>query len=124
MIELRDFVSRVLTEVVAGTNDAQAQLAESGARVNDLSELPLTDHVTKFEFDVEISTEGERSQEGKAGIFVGKSGVGGTKGSTSRDSSVGRIQFAIHLHLPNGSPDGSKKEPAKRPRSTVNSPFR
>lgn len=102
MIELREYVSQVLTEIASGSQDAKEDLKEIGATVNDHLRLTSVKQVTEVKFDVSISTSIKKKKGGKAGIFVGNLGVGGDIENSSTNGSVGRIQFSIMLHLPSG----------------------
>lgn len=114
-MELEDFISQVLGQIVAGIRKAQS--AESGAfivpggdggheyashaRVSSSARLKST----IVDFDIALTVEESKKSSGEGGVKV--AGIGGslTGESSSKDTRVSRIQFAVPLLLPESQRD-------------------
>lgn len=105
-MDLKDFVSETLKQVILGVKDAQA--SEGGENVNaENAGVPSGKNIfsagtygtfTLVEFDVAISAESSGKGGANLKVFgVGFEGVGEHKGGTAN-----RISFAIPVRLPDG----------------------
>lgn len=113
-MELKEFITAVLTEIIDGVKNAQrgAEHAREG-EVNPLlstqqGELQKQGHlvtrwgqmVQSVKFDVAVTVEKGKGTKGGIGIFMGGIGVGSQGESKVSQASVSRIQFEIPVSLP------------------------
>lgn len=114
-MELKEFITAALTEIVQGVADAQKILGENGRFINpELSTQQGTletqaKHVSvqgqlvqTVDFDIAVTaTEGTKTGAGikvLAGIFD----LGANGKSSNEQSAVSRIKFAVPVTLPYG----------------------
>ena len=109
-MELREFISTVLVELVRGIEDAQAELKDSKATINPLGvkaqialrenkETPKFTNV-EFEVAVEAATKGEQKGGVSVQVPVFRMGADGVK--TESESRINRLRFSVPVHLPPG----------------------
>ena len=104
MIELKDFVSETLRQIVAGVAEAQeniqsefpsAAIAPAGQGTRDESLLNQA-----VAFDIAVVAETGKQTSGGIGITIGAINLGSTGKSKSDNSNSNRIQFSVPIHLP------------------------
>lgn len=113
MIQLEDFVSETLKQIVNGVKAAQACSGKNGASINpstldfrtDQGEVRLYDRTSgriaqEIDFDIAVTTTEGTKTKGGIGIFVGPVGVGSQGQSDAMNSSMSRIKFKVPLLLP------------------------
>ena len=110
-MELKDFVSETLKQVMEGVKMAQNKAAEFGGTINPQGFL-ISEKSVPFrrggvdlvgqviEFDIVVSTHDTDKAKGGVGIFVGEIGVGVRGEAESQSTAVNRIQFSIPVYLP------------------------
>ena len=124
MIELKEFVTSVICQIMDGVADAQAQ--SQGVDHSDSLIAPTfvqmrerlgsnTAQADKHkvglrmvEFDVAVSASERGTTEGRAGVFVAGLGGGVKGGVESEQGHVNRIRFAIPIILPTSERDVSQ----------------
>ena len=116
MIELKEFVTSVICQIMDGVAEAQAQsqgadhsdsliaptFVQMRERLGRDTALDAKDRagLRMVEFDVAVSASERGTTEGRAGVFVAGLG-GGVKGGTeSEQSHVSRIRFSVPVILP------------------------
>jgi hypothetical protein len=112
-MELKDFVSQVLTQIVEGVKAAQEGEDERNGVVNPListgvSEIHKQGHLLSIhgqvvqvvKFDVAVTVEEGTGTKGGIGVFAGAIGLGSQGESKASQSSVSRIQFEVPISLP------------------------
>lgn len=106
-MELREFVSEVLSQIACGVVDAQEQTADKGVLINPplypknginevnngnkINFIPQTVH-----FDVSVTAESSSSADGQGQIKIAV--LGGVKGAARnehKDTHVSRISFSL-----------------------------
>lgn len=112
MIDLKDFISNTLQQIVAGVKDAQQ--TEDGMNVNadnagygqggNLFSAGTYGSFTRVDFDVAVGAE--TSGAGKASIKV--FGIGAEGGGEHKTNTASRINFSVPVRLPDG--DGKRAE--------------
>ena len=114
-MELKDFVSQSILQIVDGVKTAQEQ-NKTDARINP-SGLRLSSNVVQsnlydfehnmllsnVEFDVSVSAEKSKGTKGGIAILVGAVGIGSQGQSGKKDQFVNRLKFSIPISLPKGS---------------------
>ena len=112
-LELRDFVSETIKQVVDGVVAAQKYAGDKDAVVNPSldfhtqSEGVMIDKDTRqpvqsISFDVAVTAaKGAKTQSGIA-VFTGMIGLGSKGQSEKSNESVNRIQFSVPISLPIG----------------------
>jgi hypothetical protein len=112
-MELKNFVSETLKQVLEGVKTAQSFAKEHGGQINPKgitvsaasthSQMytPRGELVQLMEFDVAVTTTEEDKAKGGIGIFVGAFGVGVQGESGNQNSAINRIQFRVPIILPN-----------------------
>jgi hypothetical protein len=115
-MELKEFVSQTLIEIVQGVRSAQINVRSMGASVSPRMKLikkgnpswiGITNEpfgwdspVLPVEFDVALTViKGKGSQSG-IGVVLGAVGIGGRRESKSSDERENRVRFVIPLSLP------------------------
>jgi hypothetical protein len=109
MLELKDFVSESLKQIIDGVSEAQEYAKIKGAKVNPRGLRSTGEarvggtggvHATKIVFDIAVAAETSDQVEGfnisVLGVFQG--GVEGTEGTVSSQAS--RISFPVYVSLP------------------------
>jgi len=109
-MELKDFVSETLKQVMEGVKMAQEKAAEVGGTVNPQGFLfsgksvpvnRMGDLVGQvINFDIVVSTHDMDKAKGGVGIFVGEIGIGVRGEAESQSTAVNRIQFSVPVYLP------------------------
>lgn len=111
-MDLRDFVSETLTQIVDGVKSSQDKAIESGAMVNPkLSTsweqagkhgfLKIGDGYAQIvQFDVALSVTEGTGTKGGIGVFAGAINLGSSGQSNNENSSVSRVKFCVPLSLP------------------------
>ena len=111
-MELKDFVSQTLAQIIEGVKDAAAIAEPMGAQVNPYINSPPAElerqgmlytegnaaQVVKFDVAVTV-TEGTGTK-GAIGVFAGVVSLGSAGQSQSENTSVSRIQFSVPVVLP------------------------
>ena len=122
MLEVKDFVKTILTEISAGVNEAskQVEAENSGTKINVVSNKrsSFCYNITEVNFDLavtSIETDAIKS-DGKAGasIKVLSAGVNQEKSTSFQNSNVSRITFSVVLGFPAHS-EWSPTEPTSLP---------
>lgn len=112
-MELKDFVSEALQQIVEGVNTAQASIEHHGAAVNpnligDYKEhakhgllLSGTGKVAQIvEFDVALTVKEGTGTKGGIGVFTGAINLGSSGQSSQEKSAQSRVKFCVPLTLP------------------------
>lgn len=110
-MELDNFVTTVLTNIVSGIRKAQ-EADETGAFVvpggiggHEYAKHPRVSisgllSSTVVDFDIAITVEESKSKSGSGGLKVAGIGASGEGSSAAKDSRVSRIQFGVPVLLP------------------------
>ena len=119
-MELKEFVSETLRQILGGVKDAQGFAAEQGGKVvpkritfRTDQGLQLWDHtdgtpIQMIEFDVAVTAVEGTATKGGIGVFVGAIGLGSQGQSSASNQSVSRIKFSIPVQLPKQDEPASK----------------
>jgi hypothetical protein len=111
-MDLKEFVSQTLVQIVAGVKHAQSETKTLGAEVNPRLTSPM-DHAARqgfltvgngyaqiVHFDVALTIiEGTGTRAG-IGVFAGAVNLGAAGQSKSESSSASRVQFSVPMVLP------------------------
>ncbi|RKY07893.1 MAG: hypothetical protein DRP56_05000 [Planctomycetota bacterium] len=97
-MDLKEFVSETLRQVIEGVKEAQISAPGNGAVV-----APYYDYRKTVEYDVAVTAVEGTEAGAKAGISVWSIGAGGNVKTESTNTTVSRIKFSIPLELPKGS---------------------
>jgi hypothetical protein len=112
-MELKEFVTQTLIQIIGGVKDAQELAAKERASINSerlylesTGHIKYLDHVvspivTKIDFDVAVTTSEESKAQGGGVITIAAiAGIGSKLEAGSKDSTVCRIQFSVPVALP------------------------
>lgn len=111
-MDLRDFVSETLTQIVEGVKSAQSKAAESGATVNPHLTTAHEQagkqgflwtgdaYAQVVQFDVALTVTEGTGTKGGIGVFAGAINLGSSGQSQNESSSVSRVKFSVPLSLP------------------------
>lgn len=127
-MDLEQFVSTALTQIVRGVLSAQEKLKDTRAYVNPgLGTLPPShgmstvinadgslQHLRDVEFDVALTVGDKQGADGGAGIKVFGAQLGATGSVAYENSSVSRVKFVVPLALPPAPNEAELKEMEKR----------
>ena len=97
-MDIKEFVSETLSQIIDGVVDAQQQTKGKNAVV-----APHYAYQQKVGFDVAVTVVESMEKTGKAGITVWSIGGGVSGKSETSSSTVSRIKFEIAIELPKGS---------------------
>lgn len=112
-MELAEFVSQTIKEIIMGVKNAQADPELKEAEINPMFRGGLSDFsvhgvamgtnrkATQFvEFDVALTVLEGTGTKGGIGVFMGPLGLGSQGQSSSENTSVSRIKFKVPITLP------------------------
>jgi len=112
-MELKEFVSESIKQIVAGIFEAQGACKMSRARVNpsklnldldnlqgEVVDLDSGMLLSSIEFDVAVTTEEGKEAKGGIGVFVGTVGIGSQGQTDSKTSSMSRLKFNVPICFP------------------------
>jgi len=111
-MDLREFVSETLTQIVEGVKNAQNKAKESGATVNPRLMISVElaakqgflstehGHAQFVQFDVALTVTEGTGTKGGIGVFAGAINLGSSGQSHDESSSVSRVKFCVPLSLP------------------------
>ena len=95
-MELKEFVTKTLVEIIEGVKDAQATAKEARGAV-----IPMAaDPIRTIDFDVALTTSESTKSKGGIGVFLGGAGIGGQKQAAGEAKSFSRIKFSVPIILP------------------------
>jgi hypothetical protein len=111
-MNLQDFISQALSQIIEGVAAAQEAADKRGATVNPQL-TGTTDSLASqgllwsgdataqvVQFDVALTTTEGTGTKGGIGVFVGAVTLGSSGQSKSESSSVSRVKFAVPITLP------------------------
>lgn len=120
-MNLSEFVTETLTEILAGVRKAQDTIAPMDGRHgvinptwNDQSDL--ADHLQTVKFDVAVTVSDQATRGGKGGIKVMSLEIGGNAEQQQQNKTVSRISFSVPI-LPSTTVVAGVNKPQKRPTS-------
>lgn len=111
-MDLHDFVTQTLIQIVSGVKTAQTEAKTHGAEVNPhltgaQSELAKHGFVWAsgaaaqiVQFDVALTVVEATGTKGGIGVFAGVVNLGSAGQSKNENSSVSRVKFSVPLTLP------------------------
>jgi len=113
MIDLKEFISSTLHQIVEGIVEAQG--AEKGDNINAVGSKAVKNSkhaysagsygtFTLVDFDIAVTAESNKT--GKASIKVW--GVGAEGGGDVRNQAVSRVVFSIPVRMPDGDKERAK----------------
>ena len=115
-MELKEFVSQALAEIIQGVLDAQSTLGANGKYVNpSLYSSPPTiaqlgfltskagqQPVQNVEFDVAVTISTAEGTKGGIGVVAGIFAIGSHGQSSSENVALSRLKFSVPITLPYG----------------------
>jgi hypothetical protein len=110
-MELREFVTTALTDIVAGVAAARVAVADHGAVVGSdpvygyVKEAKvLTDgqgrRVSEVEFDIALARTDATGTKGGIGVLLGAVNLGSKGESRAENVNTSRIKFTVPIVLP------------------------
>lgn len=116
-MELQDFVSKTLVQIIRGVEQAQIDLEKSSAQVNPLLDRIFTntqsggtnqglgwtkngDLVSVVQFDVALTIHEEQGSKSGIGVVTGIFALGSQGASDKAQSAATRVQFSVPITLP------------------------
>ena len=99
-MELQNFISDALEQIMLGVSQSQSTAKGLGGEVSPAWEgmtIPTPDTI---EFDVAVTVADGSLAKGGIAIAAGFFGAGGGKQSESRTESISRIKFSIPVRYP------------------------
>lgn len=105
-MELKQFISETLIQIIEGVADVQELARRKGALVSpdvnspDSGSILINPRGQLIEFDVAITTSENIEGIVKAGVFVGGFGLGSQGKGESQSQTLSHIKFSIPLYLP------------------------
>ncbi len=111
-MELREFISEVLTDIFEGVSAAQKRISDKGGEINPfvktgtsgITYAPVERTPNKTlciaEFDVALTVADKEQKGGKIGVLLGNIGIGCGKSKAVEASQLTRIKFSVPYRLP------------------------
>lgn len=115
-MDLKEFVSEVLTDIFEGVADAKERISDKGGEINPAiktgamgstivpDSLPQKHVAHKTlcvaEFDVALTVSDKEQKGGKIGVLLWDIGAGGGKSESAEASQVSRVKFSVPYKLP------------------------
>jgi hypothetical protein len=111
-MDLREFVTQTLTQVVEGVKEAQTQVDAHGAEINPPLQssqeqlgkqgflFTLEGPAQIVQFDVALTVVEGTGTKGGIGVFAGVVTLGSSGESQKESSSVSRVKFSVPMRLP------------------------
>ncbi len=112
-MELKDFVTETLSQIIEGIKNAQIFADKSNAKINPKELYPLNfstsgayadskkERLAQFmEFDIAVTASKGSSGKAGVGVFTGVLGIGGQTQSETSNQTVNRIKFSVPIFLP------------------------
>lgn len=106
-MDLREFVSQTLGQIIEGVKAAQEAAKAHGAEVNPPMRRGTESGMTAsgkysrdVDFDVALTVTEGTGTKGGIGIVAGAFALGSTGQSTAQNSSVSRVQFSVPIAFP------------------------
>ena len=111
-MELKDFVSESIKQIIDGVNEAKRYAGENGGMINprrwgwnSTNVQAKFDRTTgaaieTIEFDVAVTAIDGTKTKGGIGVFMGAVGIGSQGQSENSHSSVSRLKFSVPVVLP------------------------
>lgn len=117
-MDLKEFVSETIVEIIEGISDAQKRLEGSGAKVSPSINKLFTAAQTggtnmalgyakgggliqMVDFDVAVTAVEGTETKGGIGVVAGIFALGSQGKSTESNQSISRIQFKVPVCFPN-----------------------
>lgn len=113
LMELKDFVSEALKQIVSGVKEAQIHAKEEGALINPHGFEPMAGtakenllfyrghgYGKEIEFDVALTTSERDQVEGGVGVLLSVFGAGVKGIDTIESATVSRVKFSVPIFLP------------------------
>lgn len=112
-MDLKEFVSSALQQIIAGVEDAQSTVEGDGevnphiwmAQRADANKQKILESnngkwIHMVEFDVAVTVAESTGTKGGIGIVVGPIGLGSRGESSAQNSSVSRVKFEVPIAFP------------------------
>jgi len=110
-IELKDFISQSLIQIIDGVRVAQQHASDHKAKVvpqlqpgsgpsDALRTHPDSRPLQNIDFDVAVQASTKDQAEGQIGILIATLGIGVKGSEETETSAISRIKFSIPLELP------------------------
>ena len=113
MIELKDFISKALIEIIEGIEIAQKEISDGGGEINPYNMYGMTEEFAHIEatkineffahnikFDISILTSELSGKKSGFGIFVSSVSLGGQLSSDQVKNLTSRISFSVPVKYP------------------------
>lgn len=108
-MELREFISETLKNIIDGIQDAQDYADTTKGTGTIVPQLPAGSGSIEVQFDVAVLAEKSTTAEGKAGISVFSVGASAGAETESMSSTASRIKFPVPVNLPTQGLQRKKK---------------
>ena len=111
-MDLKEFISEALVQIISGVADAQEKIASIGGKISPGlmgTHTTLAAHgfipsgggtAQVVQFDVALTVKEGSGTKGGIGIVAGIVSLGSTGQSNSENSSVSRVKFGVPVVLP------------------------
>jgi hypothetical protein len=113
-MELKEFVSEALTQIVAGIEEAQGSIGKSNAEISpkysNRQQGMLEKHKILFsnkgsiiqhvDFDVAVTASEGTGTKAGVGVIAGAFNLGASGQSNQENQTVSRIKFSVPVTLP------------------------
>lgn len=121
-MNLTEFVSNSLRQIVAGVVEASGEIEKAGGMVNPsrIDRTTLSDHliqteegtapVTTVAFDVALTVGSEEGSRGGLVVFGGAFSIGGGADERSAEQAVSRVRFDVPVVLPQFGREATRPE--------------
>jgi hypothetical protein len=113
-MELREFVSAAITQLVDAVHSTNAAVNTKGASINPCyltGDEPLNEPIM-MEFDVAMIVKEDAAVQGGGSLKVMGVGLGGKASRSANEDTVSHVKFAVPVQLPAGKKLGAFEPPS------------
>jgi len=114
MINLQDFITEALVQIVTGVKEAQNQVGNTGAKINPIDSMfhqgvykyaeggygSPEEYGQTIEFDMAVTAADKGELKGGIGVVSGLINIGYKAEKGVETSSISRIKFSVPVFLP------------------------
>ena len=107
-MELKEFISETLIQIIEGVTDAQKKTEKSGAIINPAytknQEQKITSHypyIGLVDFEVALTNTDEKGGKVGIGVWFANVGAGAQHKTDVKSLAVNNVKFSVPLILPN-----------------------
>lgn len=112
IMQLDDFISQALIQIIKGVENAQNEVKDTGAIINPVGLFVTKDNrgktiessfkysIQNIEFDIIVTAQEQDKSKAGLGVFFGEVGIGVQGQVDDTNTQTNKIKFSVPLCLP------------------------